>query len=1163
MKTRHLLHIALILSAFSLQAFRLSAQRAVQPDLAAPGAAAPAPIPVVTTPATTAATGTTANPDEDIVNMNPFTVSASSDRGYMATETTAGSRVRTSLRDTSASISVFTKDFLDDVGAQSIDEMLTYSTNGEADLDDDTDGGGTLDSRSGAGSTFRIRGLSATVAVDGAESNSPIDLYNVDRAEVSSGANSILFGQGSQGGTISLTSLGANIQRSTLNVTTTLGTWTSPAITGNIFDQVVYKRLSYKYNVVLIPRKWAFKLSGLVQDGGDRSWRKWLTHQDTRLNPTMTIKPFKGTTINIGYEKGRTRDGTYLRWNATDAVTGYLYWLENEPASVAQYSNNGVLKGFGSAYLPPPINIPDSTIPGVWYNMAPIGTVGSGMALTYVDNNQQVYDVRNSARSNPIWHAAGSAIRPNIGQYTLPGSLSSYYYSTLGPGGQVTNNFNSYKFNINQRLGPVSLDLTYTRNQNNSIAYSNGDNQTILYFDPNPTISPANYVSAADNIPNPFAGRPYIQYGIMRYVRGRVNNTVRLQGNYTLNLKQYGRHNLVFMYEHISRDNYNNRQSEVLLDQNNLAYGQVSNPAQYPDASGNGIQRRHYGTVNDFSTYHGADGTVPITDLELGGRTFHSSFVTVSGQNTHVKTSSDGLMLALQNYLFNDDLVTTFGARLDRSTYASEGFSRVGATDPLFLSGAKALNERILNGTWSSRPNTTPYTVSAGAMWHITDRFSSFINYSTNRGTPRDDGRTTLPTGDIPSLTKGRNTEFGFTFDLTGDGMWSIRVTRYDTLQQNDAAIGNADLSGGVSGGDGTGNSALGADSLFNIYDALYFLAVTGQVGSPANFANGAFPAGTGPGKGPMSAAEYAFVPPSPIDSNGNQVYPYGHPPIYTAGTRDTRSQGYELEITANPTKSLSLRWTFSYTQRTRQAILPEIFAFYNNPATGIKHWLDLANPKLNPNPNSPDGQYHVTIPANTPENTGSADIDMPLLDYIRMEIYGGTTGSVNVSGIRNDINQVLFDQTTILGQRPFKITFTTKYAFQQQNWLKGFTIGATIRYASPNLMVNPFLGSKSTKNTFGPAPSDATDLDIDPSLYDGSNSRNVIRGNSLLNYSSFLTYRCKLFGGRSTLRINLNVNNIFNTGLVTPAAITLDNVARRTYLGTPRQYKLSASLDF
>ena len=67
--------------------------------------------------------------EEQVVRLNPFEVSTSRDVGYQATETLAGTRIRTNLADVSASISVVTKEFLDDIGAIDSSTLLNYTTN--------------------------------------------------------------------------------------------------------------------------------------------------------------------------------------------------------------------------------------------------------------------------------------------------------------------------------------------------------------------------------------------------------------------------------------------------------------------------------------------------------------------------------------------------------------------------------------------------------------------------------------------------------------------------------------------------------------------------------------------------------------------------------------------------------------------------------------------------------------------------------------------------------------------------------------------------------------------------------------------------------------------------------------------------------------------------
>ena len=64
---------------------------------------------------------------EEVVNLSPFVVDTAQDEGYVATQTLAGGRLNQSLKDSGAAIQVITKDFMDDIGATGIEELLQYA----------------------------------------------------------------------------------------------------------------------------------------------------------------------------------------------------------------------------------------------------------------------------------------------------------------------------------------------------------------------------------------------------------------------------------------------------------------------------------------------------------------------------------------------------------------------------------------------------------------------------------------------------------------------------------------------------------------------------------------------------------------------------------------------------------------------------------------------------------------------------------------------------------------------------------------------------------------------------------------------------------------------------------------------------------------------------
>ena len=117
---------------------------------------------------------------ENVVELSPFEVRSDDDVGYQAMNTTSGSRLGTNLKDTAASISPFTAEFLSDIAATNVNEMLAYAANAELNAGD-AEGAGFNNPRdfsSAGGEPFRIRGIPGGVSTDYVENSAPQDLYN-------------------------------------------------------------------------------------------------------------------------------------------------------------------------------------------------------------------------------------------------------------------------------------------------------------------------------------------------------------------------------------------------------------------------------------------------------------------------------------------------------------------------------------------------------------------------------------------------------------------------------------------------------------------------------------------------------------------------------------------------------------------------------------------------------------------------------------------------------------------------------------------------------------------------------------------------------------------------------------------------------------------------
>jgi outer membrane receptor protein involved in Fe transport len=148
--------------------------------------------------------------DEDVYILSPFEVTVERNAGYMAADTLAGSRIRTDLRDVATSISVVTKEMIQDIGATDNSTLLQYTTNAEVAGTRGTCSNRGNDKTVSESSALinpqtqqRVRGLaSATTTRDFFVSDIPWDSFNTDRIDIQRGPNSILFGLGSPAGII-------------------------------------------------------------------------------------------------------------------------------------------------------------------------------------------------------------------------------------------------------------------------------------------------------------------------------------------------------------------------------------------------------------------------------------------------------------------------------------------------------------------------------------------------------------------------------------------------------------------------------------------------------------------------------------------------------------------------------------------------------------------------------------------------------------------------------------------------------------------------------------------------------------------------------------------------------------------------------------------------
>ena len=129
---------------------------------------------------------------DEVVTLSEFQVQAQEDRGYIASESMTGTRVKTQIKDLPFSVNVLTSEFFDDFAMFELNENLVYisSFNG---LDQ---GGG-----------YNLRGFNQTYQLrDGFFRLGRYGTSNLDRIEVIKGPNAAIYGQSQPGGMINMIS---------------------------------------------------------------------------------------------------------------------------------------------------------------------------------------------------------------------------------------------------------------------------------------------------------------------------------------------------------------------------------------------------------------------------------------------------------------------------------------------------------------------------------------------------------------------------------------------------------------------------------------------------------------------------------------------------------------------------------------------------------------------------------------------------------------------------------------------------------------------------------------------------------------------------------------------------------------------------------------------
>jgi outer membrane receptor protein involved in Fe transport len=299
-------------SAFTHLSARLAFAGALLPGIAFAQAVSNPPPPA--TPAT--------DSESPAILLSPFNVQSERDTGYQATSTLAGTRLNTPVKDVGASISIYTRDFLNDIGATNAQDVLIFATGMEAagpggNFSNATGGNINNDQIVGDGprnapqNQNRTRGLASPNSTRGYFTiDYGFDGYNTDSVTVIRGANAILFGVGSPAGVVDSTPIKADLNRNRNKIEFRYGN--NDAIRG-----------TFDFNRVLIPKKLALRVAALADE--ERYNQRPSFENKRRLYGTATFEPFKTTALRASFETGYTRANRPFNVLPFNSISSHWY----------------------------------------------------------------------------------------------------------------------------------------------------------------------------------------------------------------------------------------------------------------------------------------------------------------------------------------------------------------------------------------------------------------------------------------------------------------------------------------------------------------------------------------------------------------------------------------------------------------------------------------------------------------------------------------------------------------------------------------------------------------------------------------------------------------------------------------------------------------------
>ncbi len=1177
--------------------------------------------------------------DEKLV-LSPFVVTTEKDSGYYAENTLMGSRMNSKISDLAASITVVTKQQLDDTGALDINDVFRYEANTEGastytpvalnrnNLTDNIGGySGDDGSSFGIATANRVRGLGR---VDTAQNNYPtiarlaFDSYNTNSVEISRGPNSMLFGTGAPAGIINQSSASAVLGQQHTQV----------QLRGGSFDAW---RVSMNTNVP-IGDKLAVYVAALYDSRGYQ--RKPSSDIYRRQYGAITWKPFSKTTITGSlehYDNANNRPNflppqdRVTPWlNAGrpvfDPTTQIFTYLDNNKVS-QPYLNSTLDARFVAGVTPSAdanlTTVPTATLANPFY-IPGLAFLAARQTIFY-DKGQEVgFWVPNASNGSGTFGVTVNGVTGNLpaaaGQTQAQRVLVATRYvqtaADVVPIPPVSTGATGYgtwilphltnkaiydwtKYNISgnnygtQRANTMNLEFDQILLPNlvfHAGWFRQEFEEYTHYGLGQANQAPRLYVDVnkvnLDGSPNPYYGSPYVfDSQADTFYLPESNDNKRAMLSYNLDFTDHngwtrflGRHQFLALWS--SQDQWKNnlryRLSYTGGDGRFLPNLNTTPPNNF-SLAGNAanLQRIFYLGQNQTGTV--TRGLTAVGEPGYGGPT-HSALnfynwntggwaktdmtyamnLFIAGGNYGVATrKTDSKSFAWQGQVWDDRLIPTMGWRKDDVTltaFDNRDSSGVALTTPttytagvanaaianhqgapLNVSGTtrtRGIVARPFKGWASIERRANEGSIVADFIRNLGFHYNASDNFNPPAGIQVDFFNTVLPK---PS---GKGKDYGFQIAMFNNKLVA-RLNWYEASNEN--AISNG------------ANTVVGRLQRIDTASAKRWAEYVVRIRSGQNpTTENDFDNNT---THPLSQAQQDAIRDLQWGTFALKDYNW---PNYGAGsinsTESNQSKGKELQLTYNPIKAWTIKWTVGQQQSQYSKVGPEVSAWiaYRKPL-----WQALVANDLPTEITRFDGNklflgnfwngYGFT--QGFPQGTASAFNDAPSNSF-------GATGtpSSTYTGI---VESVLFpviaqQNTRAANERQYSTTILSSYTVSTGRF-KGFTFGGQYNWqdkavAGYQSLLDPTTYSHPTATTANIVFPDLTKPIYTPAI------------DSL---DLFASYTRKIFSDKVRMKIQLNVRDVMESGGLQAVVFNQDGSPAQYRIKDPRSYFVTTTFDF